>query len=266
MPDFLMAKDFMLARTNTTHCGQQSSLGSCLFTPEDGPTKRTRQVFMPILAATCVSALARLRQKVKDQKQTLQPSPCDQGEHPEIVVCLAALDILDDIAAETFGSTGSRRKASKTKTPPLVVQSRLSRVSPWLRDYLSRVTMATHTNPTRRTITAFINRVPAEYLRLLQPILDLIPSTAAGELLMQLNGTQRLVLDIFAHWLVLAMLLDGVWWIGGIGRWELGKIVESVGERGWYKDEEGKEENDDIWWPASMYRIAKELKVRSLDE
>jgi hypothetical protein len=112
----------------------------------------------------------------------------------------------------------------------------------------------------RRTITAFINRVPGGYLRLLQPVLDLIPPATSGGLLVQLDGTQRLVLDIFAHWLVLAMLLDGVWWLGGIGGWELGRIMGSVGEGGLFGDERGEEGGEGTWWPASMYRIAKELK------
>jgi hypothetical protein len=42
---------------------------------------------------------------------------------------------------------------------------------------------------------------------------------------MTLTPAHNLALEIFAHWLVLVMLLDNVWWIGGIGAWELGRVV-----------------------------------------
>jgi hypothetical protein len=41
----------------------------------------------------------------------------------------------------------------------------------------------------------------------------------------ELTPAHNLALEIFAHWLVLVMLLDNVWWIGGIGAWELGRVV-----------------------------------------
>lgn len=281
MPDFLVARDFMLARVNgagtLSDCGQQSPTGNRLFTSEDGPSKQTRQLFLPIVAATSSAALGKLRQRVGKGNVALKPPPWDPRlsstdaqttsicEHAELQTCRAALDILDDISAKIFRTPG-RRNPSETEPPPFIAQSRLSRVSPWLRNYLARVTMATHTNPMRRTITAFINRVPGEYLRLLQPVLDLIPPATSGGLLVQLDGTRRLVLDIFAHWLVLAMLLDGVWWLGGIGGWELGRIVGCIGEAGLFGDERDQEGGEGTWWPASMYRIAKDLKSQVIGD
>jgi len=36
---------------------------------------------------------------------------------------------------------------------------------------------------------------------------------------------QQLAMEIFTHWLVLVILLDDVWWIGGLGSWELSRIM-----------------------------------------
>lgn len=70
------------------------------------------------------------------------------------------------------------------------------------------------------------------------------------------EGTaSRCAMDIFAHWLVLMCLLDGVWWIGGIGMWELGRVVSYM--KGLCGGEDGQ--IAEAWWPASMYAIRTEL-------
>ena len=68
--------------------------------------------------------------------------------------------------------------------------------------------------------------------------------------------TQQLAVEIFAHWLVLVVLLDGVWWIGGVGAWELERVVqvrrvEWGCECLWEWDGEGR------WWPEGMGEVWK---------
>ncbi len=58
-------------------------------------------------------------------------------------------------------------------------------------------------------------------------------------------------MDILAHWLVFVMLLDGLWWIGEIGPWELELVISLVRNRDWGADM--IEEED--WWPEKMMRI-----------
>jgi hypothetical protein len=63
-------------------------------------------------------------------------------------------------------------------------------------------------------------------------------------------------MDIFAHWLVLVMLLDGVWWISDIGEWELGQVVSLV------KTQDLPSQSADTgetWWPETMYLVKREL-------
>lgn len=271
-----VAPDFPATDMDPTSSAFELMSVNHILTPEDGPTKQTRQLLFPILAATSGPALVSLRAKAEAIRAASDETTptwatthgLDDEQRPtdtcgaELQSCFAALDVLDDIAAEVFHKSAGNTTTSETRyLPPL---SRLSGVSPWLRNYLARVTMATPTRPFRRIITAFVNRVPAQYLQLVQPILDLIDLTDARDSNPpELSAPQHLVLDIFAHWLVLAMLLDGVWWIGDIGAWELGRIVTAVGDRGWFGFSEDEGEN---CWPSSMYRIARELRKQAKNE
>lgn len=115
---------------------------------------------------------------------------------------------------------------------------------------------------------AFLNRVPAEYLILLQTTLDSIGvQSGTGQRdswgssyaeFSNLSAAHQLAIDIFAHWAVLVTLLDGVWWIGGIGAWELRRVVLFVRARGWLDDRACLGGH---WWPESMDNIGRELKV-----
>jgi hypothetical protein len=52
------------------------------------------------------------------------------------------------------------------------------------------------------------------------------------------------------------MLLDNVWWIGGIGAWELERFVAVRRYGGW----EGCLWNRDRdWWPESMLEIGRQF-------
>ncbi|KAM5347762.1 hypothetical protein ACJ41O_007586 [Fusarium nematophilum] len=207
---------------------------------EDGPTEQTRNLFLPILSSTSGPALDQLRSRAFNI-HALEVSPISDTDdrltqHPslELQACFVSLEVLSNIMDEVFhpGTDSPHssldQSAFDASFPPM---SKLSEVSPWLRSYLARVTSATLSRPLRRTITSFLNRVPAEYLRLVQAILDVIPVDAANQDEIfdqeweQSSPTHQLAMDIFAHWLVLVLLLDGVWWLGEIGNWELERVV-----------------------------------------
>lgn len=241
--------------------------------PQDGPSDDTRRLFLPILAATSAAALTRLRARAR---QVEVDASLDNGG---LRACMEALAVFQTVLGETFG--GKRHGGLSPETqgsqiddprgtlhPPSL--GRLSNVAPWLRRYTARVTMnSTDSRPLRRTINAFINRVPTTYLHMVQATLEHIPveATSRGITSSQdgtLEGTDggdsqvhRLAMEIFAHWLVLLLLLDGVWWIGGTGAWELGRVVAYVRERGWVG--KGDKDEDEVWWPQGMYDIWMEL-------
>lgn len=241
--------------------------------PQDGPSDETRRLFLPILAATSGAALTRLRARARQAE--VDAAIGNEG----LGVCMEALAVFQTVLGETFrdrrhGGLSPETPGSQTDDPrgPLHPPSlgRLSNVAPWLRRYTARVTMnSTDSRPLRRTVNAFINRVPTKYLHMVQATLEHIPvdveATGRGAVQgstprdQDADGSpvQRLAMDIFAHWLVLLLLLDGVWWIGGTGAWELGGVVAYARERGWV--DEGDKGEGGAWWPESMYNIRMEL-------
>ena len=66
----------------------------------------------------------------------------------------------------------------------------------------------------------------------------------------------QLALEIFAHWLVLVILLDNVWWIGGIGAWELGRLVMVRKDMRWGACMWNQDED---WWPESMFEVSRQF-------
>jgi hypothetical protein len=91
-------------------------------------------------------------------------------------------------------------------------------------------------------------------LGVLDPALDdrLVKSGDGG----RLSAAHQLALEVFAHWLVLVLLLDDVWWIGGIGAWELGRVVALRRDGRWPLRTCTAGEDGD-WWPGSMLEVSR---------
>lgn len=236
---------------------------------QDGPAESTRRLFQPIVTVTIGSAMDKLRKKVQRTREAIK-----NAADVDTQVCTRALEILESIVSETLPGIINKpsRPASPADTHSEGFIGRLSLVTPWLRAYTARVTSnsalsnemprsSLTSHPMRRKITSFLNRVDSDYLSLVQQMLERMALPKFGETTgsgcrEEESAETRCAMDIFAHWLVLMCLLDGVWWIGGIGMWELGRVVSymerpGVGEIGQKKEE--------AWWPASMYRIRLEL-------
>ena len=250
---------------------------------EDGPSEETKNLYLPIVAATCGPALEKLRAKAQSvvmpeyyhvsatppvedyYNQPRSPVGCKSA----LQICLASLDTLEDVVATVFPNKLSNPEEPQQSViddeSPLL--GRLSEISPWLRRYLARVTSTAPSKPLRRKVMAFVNRVPLEYLNFVESILEVIPiETERDNNLLAWdmtdsgpspsNATHRLAMEIFAHWLVLVMLLDGVWWIGDIGEWELGRVVWFMRTQAWSVSSARTGER---WWPESMLKVKKEL-------
>lgn len=257
-----------------------------VISPENGPTERTKELFFPIVAASSGSALNVLRAKAQTiWKAEGHSSSWTKFVDPKNVphlrdsssanlhACLSSLDILGDIITEGLSATPPAPSSASYSNhihaePDSPSLGRLSTVSDWLRSYVARVTSATTApRPLRRVIMAFLNRVPAEYLNIVQTTLESIDMPigtgqgdaweSSGVEFSNLSTVHKLAIDIFAHWLVLVMLLDGVWWIGGIGAWELRRVVSFVRAEDWHDSSSYSEE---YWWPESMNNIGRELR------
>lgn len=234
-------------------CGDNSS-------PQDGPSDLTRRLFLPIVAATSGPAMKKLRAKAQRVKAIADSSL-------DLQACWEALERLENTVDNTF----ARPYEPTTDTPSENAEHILPDVvAPWLWNYTARVTSNNRasSNPYRRTISSFLNRVPEAYVQLVQMTLDCVPpggtSSEAnlGSSVSRKNATHRLAVDIFAHWLVLELLLDGVWWIGETGSWELGRAVAFI--RGNVEAELIVDDSQSTWWPESMYKIRTELKKHAI--
>ncbi|KAF5133186.1 hypothetical protein E5D57_003809 [Metarhizium anisopliae] len=219
-----------------------------VYLAEDGPSEGTKLFLLPAVWATYGPALDQLAAKVLSLQTQ---APRDSGRN--LQACLAAHEILEQVFSAVFMD----KEIPTPHEDEAVHLGRMRSVSPWLTSYLGRVTSSTPSKPLRRTVMAFLNRVPLEYLHLVQSTLDGIPVPGnlnhlnwADSTPMTMTSAHRLAMDIFAHWLVLVMLLDGVWWIGGIGQWELGRIVSSA---------QARAEPGGKWWPESMYNAKRKL-------
>lgn len=228
--------------------------------PQGGPSDETRRLFLPILAATSGPALLKVRARARQVER-------EAGAHnASFQACKEALAVFETILSETFRD--EKHTGFSPETPGSQLDDKKEPVfphslAPWLRHYTARVTMnSTDMQPLRRTVNAFVNRVPTTYLHMVQATLEHIPVQKSQQITPETGDTgdgpvNRLAMDIFAHWLVLVLLLDGVWWIGGIGAWELGRVVGYVREGGRFG--RGDEEESEAWWPESMYNIRLEL-------
>jgi hypothetical protein len=251
---------------NDDHLHTSTMLGNDVFFPEDGPAEETKRLLLPIVSATYKAALEKLDARARAVWKEENDLRIYAGEdcNSELQTCLASLKLLEELFVTVFANNQSNSEPSQSVCVASGIShfGRLDKASPWLRIYLSRVTSATPSKLWRRTIMAFLNRVPFDYLRLVQSALDYMPvagkqtDSNSFDKAVPLGAAQRLAMDIFAHWLVLVMLLDGVWWIGSIGQWELGRMI-SFAEAQWWITE--PTETGEAWWPESMYAVQKAI-------
>ncbi|KAL7911756.1 hypothetical protein GGI35DRAFT_443551 [Trichoderma velutinum] len=239
--------------------------GDNLLSPEDGPSEGTKKLLLPIVSATYGAAM----EKLTTHAQAVWISHCDSNFHSQqnpdsgLQACLTAVELLDRLFNAVFASDQSNPEPSQAVPGPSGAHlGKLEKASPWLRKYMALVTSVTPTKLLRRTIMTFLSRVPLEYLQLVQSALDYMPvpikqtDSPYSNTAVPLSQAQQLAMSIFAHWLVLAMLLDGVWWIGTIGQWELGRILSFIETQGWVTE---SLETGEPWWPESMYAVQKAI-------
>lgn len=233
----------------------------------------TNHALCPILAATVGSALETLRKKTREIAM-VQASNELNGHHtstppasygnPDLQACYNALTLFSNIVSEAFpvgdslpSTPGLGHLAFEVDIDPV---GRLSEVSPWLRRYTASITSMIPSRLPRRFIMAFIHKAPSSFLNLVEEMFGFIDAdTGSSEeswnsSVMEPSIAHQLAIEIFAHWLVLVILLDNVWWIGDIGTWELGRIVSLRKDARWGMCLWNRDED---WWPESMFEVSR---------
>ncbi|KAK5796106.1 hypothetical protein VI817_005391 [Penicillium citrinum] len=244
---------------------ESMNVTSSVLQPQSGPSENTKLHFIPLVTSTYARAFQSLRKKIETVADCFKDQEMFGLRYDDVEACLQTLPILEKCASVALSGkdTGNQSHLSRAQ---VLLPGEYSRVSSWVGNYMLSVTSMTAPKALRRIIMSFLNEAPAEYLNLVQEVLDSSSvQTYTGDLVARgsptgeiqpLDATHLLAIEIFAHWLVLVMLLDGVWWIGGIGRWELGQIVSLMKtQQPFYVSPDSKE----TWWPESMYMINMEL-------
>ncbi|KAJ5087365.1 hypothetical protein N7456_010981 [Penicillium angulare] len=223
----------------------------------------------PIFAETIPSALETLNGRARGLKDLLSTDLIDDQYLPDIHACFAALQIFNDIVSVTSAVKATNTMSSGSFDDAFSDDSGIEsiirnlNVSPWIGRYTANITSMIPSKLPRRFIMALIHKAPSRYLGLVEEMIDIVQSDmpmagmasddGLGYSKVEPSFAHQFAFDIFAHWLVLVILLDDVWWIGGIGAWELGQIVSFKRNsqcRVGLWSHEGK------WWPESMYDIS----------
>ncbi|KAB5576624.1 hypothetical protein GE09DRAFT_954120 [Coniochaeta sp. 2T2.1] len=216
------------------------------------PTTITSHSLFEAVVNTWGQALSCLRHRAE---VVIGTNPSSQAD-----VCLGALRALSSIVAELFSVNHSLPLASfggsQTPVVPLAFPPlrQIPRVPSWLQMYLARATCMAPSTPLRRTriVMAFANKIPPQFLTIVETSLSYMrdQNTEGAEESGSVSA-YLLAVDILAHWLVFVMLLDGLWWIGETGAWELELVVSLVRLNDW----DGQIRKVGEWWPEQMLSI-----------
>jgi len=238
--------------------------------PQDHP-------LYPILAATVASSMTKLGEKSSEIAEEIIRTQTNKevgGHHDwdqsaihsgsDLQACLTALELLRNIVTETFPTKDSKSSASDYNhrhfEDDINPAGHTEKISPWMRRYTASITSMVPSRLPRRFIMAFIHKAPTRYLELIEEMMGFILSEEpGGESLLgspEPDLEHQLAMEIFSHWLVLILMLDNVWWIGGTGAWELRQIVAARRNGHWRTCLWNREED---WWPEGMLEISRQL-------
>ena len=218
-------------------------------------------VMAPIIATTVEKALLRVAHRLHEVQRRHAGSHYVSGL---MTACAAAVEILATIAKSTFEelsaddtSTLSVGATTLSRDPTSVPH-----VTTWLR-------LCANEGPScrdglTRPFLRFLVQVPKEYIDELLPLLDRrLDSPISGFLedAEVLNKEQALVLDIYAHWSVLMLLVEEEsWWIGNLPTVTLDGLLNRYGDDFVDRFWPVRDGEKGGWWPAAMLRISKEFK------
>ncbi|KAK5412582.1 hypothetical protein LTR06_005552 [Exophiala xenobiotica] len=204
--------------------------------------ERSHSMF-PILAATFHQALLQLQFRIENALASPQ-------EDENTVSASDAYGILNDIMSGTFSDCATMKNSSEHTT-----------YAPGcLRNFVLRRPQATHTDPLVRTFSAFFRRVSKTYVDLLLPLLE--PGTDGDNVdeEHELTTAEVLALDVYAHWLVLMLLVEEeAWWVGNFPFVALQGLVARYGD-GLLGTSSARQQQQQQWWPESMLEVATRLR------
>ncbi|KIW27420.1 uncharacterized protein PV07_07158 [Cladophialophora immunda] len=203
-----------------------------------------------ILAATFHQASSQLRCRIEN---ALAGAHVDEST----ASVSDAYEILNDIMCSTFTDYPKVdipfEYASFFSVTP---DSLLAQAPGWLKNFIFQRPRPTQAEPLSRSFLAFFSSAPQTYVDLLLPLLDPRPDTMAADD-RELTAAEVLALDVYAHWLVLMLLLEKeAWWVGDFPFVALQGLMARYGDRLWGAFYAPPQQ----WWPAGMLEVAARLR------
>lgn len=235
--------------------------------PPDGvamlPPSRRHGMYS-IISATNGTAFADLEQRIRSAFSDPESTSNGGSANSSISACLAAFEVLDRIRMGAF-LPPDPSKATMWEDVGKSMSSRnttIANLSPWLRSYVAHPAIPMQTEPLIRPFLAFLKRIPQTYLDLLFPLLDQRREQARRAIDgLDLSVAETLALDLYAHWLVLMLLIeDEAWYIGNLSIVWLRDLINTYGT-GLNRSTGGSNGVAECnWWPGSMLQVATELR------
>ncbi|KAI9699489.1 MAG: hypothetical protein M1836_003100 [Candelina mexicana] len=209
--------------------------------------ERSHTMF-PVLAATFNQALSQLQRRIESGLATPQ---ADENS----ASVFDAYDILNDIMSRTFTDCRESDISFGNSTHfPVAPDSLLAQAPGWLRKFVLRRPRPAPTEPLVRSFLAFFSSASKTYVNLLLPLLESQTDNVDDE--PELATAEVLALDVYAHWLVLMLLVEKeAWWVGEFPFLALQGLCARYGDR--FSDISLIQEQ---WWPAGMLEVTTRLK------
>lgn len=265
----------------SSHIGQAMSENGDLgrsYLRSLSPALGSRHSLFPIISATRVSALAALQGKADRLNQTARSlhrkelpqmssakASAQLVQSASIAACSIAIDILAGIGDMIFTDPPETSlEQILTEMSPTGIESPTA-PSSWIKKYIGKPPVFHPALPLRRVILAWVSRLPSEFVDLFMHPLQVHDCANTEDQSQPLDLDQEIKLlawDIYAHWLVFAILIeDETWWLADLGVADLANLRDLLGKptaSSLMRRNMSEECRD--WWPRNMCSIAQQLK------
>lgn len=228
-----------------------------------------RHAIYPTVATTMAPALERLHPRLQSLEQRLRAHHRKAGaadyslqnvgeaqftDLQAIGACWSALSMLEAMCSAVFHPPSS---PSPTTSPSATTDDSTSSPQdptlPWLRPFVSPPITYSTSRPLTGGVLSWSTRVPPQYIAMLSEPMPTHRVSDDDETQFELQ-IRVLAWDIYAHYLVCMILLEGeAWWISDLGASDISKIdgVLSLSDADWA--------GQDGWWPERMRSMAVEM-------
>lgn len=236
---------------------------------ESSPSVR-RHALYPTIAITMAPALEKLHPRLQSLEQRLRAhhrkaSAADyslQGvgeaqftDLQAINACWSALSMLEAMCSAVFHPPMS---PSPTTSPGATTDdsapSPHDPTAPWLRPFINPPISYSTSRPLTGGVLSWSTRIPPLYIAMLSEPMPTHRASEDDDSQFELQ-IRVLAWDIYAHYLVCMILLEGeAWWISDLGVSDIAKVDQNLNLSGadWAGQEDG-------WWPERMRSMAVEM-------